>query len=195
MTRAWRLPYQRLRLLNYVFGWSFSSHNAGYRPDVLEVPHGDGRVDSGKRYAHVAPKYGMPRDVEWLWNLYLESSRELSMRMGVPKQYLPGADSTLRCLRYDAGVGSEAHTDFCLLTLNVWRDCANPGLRGFPFHTGELMTEITGREADEHWVEPLESAQESIVFFAVPDHDAALPSGETVGDWMRERKSRSRQEK
>lgn len=33
---------------------------------------------------------------------------------------------------------------------------------------------------------------ESIVFFAIPDHAAVLPSGETVGEWLEERLARSR---
>jgi hypothetical protein len=29
----------------------------GYRPNIVEAPNGDGRLDAEKRYAHVAPKY------------------------------------------------------------------------------------------------------------------------------------------
>jgi hypothetical protein len=39
----------------------FQPQYPGYRPTIVESPNGDGKVDTEKRYAHVAPKYRHPR--------------------------------------------------------------------------------------------------------------------------------------
>jgi isopenicillin N synthase-like dioxygenase len=62
-------------------------------------------------------------------------------------------------------------------------------------HFGEILEEINPShfKADDH--EVIASGgpyQYSIVYFAIPDHDATLPSGVTVGKWIDERIKRSR---
>lgn len=102
-------------------------------------------------------------------------------------------------LEYGPGVGGEIHTDVSMFTLMCYRDqverfrvhddahpdavrahAADPQL-----HFGRLgiQTGITSR-ALAHWVEPSDTAQRSIVFFALPSHAAVLPSGETVGAFV-----------
>lgn len=63
-------------------------------------------------------------------------------------------------------------------------------------HFGELM-EIINPKAyiatpHEVVVDQFDRTQYSIVYFAIPDERAVLPTGQTVGDWLTERKERSR---
>ena len=68
-------------------------------------------------------------------------------------------------------------------------------------HFGELMEEIDLTEegvwlADKHEVVASGGPwQYSVVYFAIPNHDAVLSSGITVGKWLEERMSRSRYER
>jgi hypothetical protein len=57
------------------------------------------------------------------------------------------------------------------------------------------MTEINGAAATRHEVIGTDKRQCSAVFFVVPNHDVELPSGITVGQWIAERKNRSRKNK
>lgn len=62
-------------------------------------------------------------------------------------------------------------------------------------HFGEILEEIDSVNfwADDHEVVASNGPwQYSIVYFAIPDHDAVLPSGLTVGKWIDERIKRSR---
>lgn len=64
-------------------------------------------------------------------------------------------------------------------------------------HFGEILNLVNSNyEADKHEVvaDLFNRTQYSIVFFAIPDWEAVLPSGITVGKWLEERISRSRKE-
>jgi len=194
----------------------FRDDYSGYSPSTLELPNGDGAVDIGKRYAHVSPKHATGNDR--LLTYYREALKEavrVCEVLNVPRQYYPGPDSTMRVLEYPAGAGSAPHTDFDLFTLSLFRE-PEEGFRFLPhetpgavadesyeywtrvnkkfpvIHFGELWTLVTGELANPHEVIPLNVAQRAVVFFVVPDHEARLPSGQYVGDWIRERKERSR---
>lgn len=207
---------------------SFHRHWPGFKPDIIEAPHGDGRVDAHKRYAHVNPRYlnealnaKLPsyahvRRLTDYWLTAFGHAQRVHRLLGLPHTLRPGRDSTLRVLHYPPGVGGEEHTDFDMFTLLCYRnpraglvmhappitlpqnsratysvlESECPGL-----HLGELYTKVTGQAATPHRVKPLPDAQHSVVFFAVPDHSAKLPGGITVGDWINERKERSRVKK
>lgn len=65
-------------------------------------------------------------------------------------------------------------------------------------HFGELLEEIDPNRyvATKHEVVASGGPwQYSVVYFAIPDHEAVLPSGVTVGKWLEERISRSRYER
>ncbi len=60
------------------------SQHAGYKPDVLEAPNGDGNVDATKRYLHVALKYDPPAWALWyLARAHFEACR-IAEALGVP---------------------------------------------------------------------------------------------------------------
>jgi hypothetical protein len=194
----------------------FRSDYPGYKPGIVEAPHGDGRLDVHKRYAHVATKYlpGWEGDLTEsaleLWD-YLHAAFDhahaVARRLGVPEAFLPSLEAcALRVLEYPAGVGGEQHTDFDLFTTLCYRDdpaglvregpavdhvrqldAVDPGL-----HLGEIGELVGLGPATLHHVRPLAAAQRSIVFFALPPHDVVLPSGQTVGAWVAERIARSR---
>lgn len=188
----------------------FQPDYPGYKPRVFEAPNGDGRLDTGKRYAHVSQKYVHPHYAtqQYLRCVYDQAFYEacrVADELKVPLSYWPErAHSALRVLEYPFGAGSEQHTDFDLFTILCYRN--GPGLvRDDPtvetldavspeLHIGELGELCGLGPATPHRVEPRYDGevQKSVVFFAVPDYFAPLPSGQTVGDWMAERKSRSR---
>ncbi len=191
----------------------FRSDYPGYKPDVIESPNGDAAaLDAGKRYAHVATKYldQLPEDtgmyphnrkhllhnaLHYAWRHALKVADSLC----VPYEFMPSyAHGALRVLEYPAGEGGHVHTDFDLFALNLYRNVANPGLStlgGREYHMGEIGAMLPGLGAAEpHHVTPLSVAQHSLIYFAIPDHAAVLPSGETVGEWLQERISRSRYE-
>lgn len=170
---------------------------------IIESPNGDGARDSGKRYSHVATKYleqmSWSEDKDML-TYYLEyaASRayRIALQLRVPPAYRPRLEfGCLRVLEYPAGVGASAeHTDMDLFTLNLYRNVPNPGLGVLgDTHMGELGELIGLGPATPHYVAPLEDTpQHSLVYFAMPDHAAVLPSGESVGQWLSERMKRSR---
>ena len=172
---------------------------------VVEAPNGDGKLDATKRYAHVATKYldkargalTIP-DYQLLCGALLhahEQAVQVATAWGVQGVFLPCFNAgALRVLKYPAGAGSAVHTDFDLFTLNLYRNVPNPGLGGTsePVHMGELGELLGLGPARRHHVEPLPVVQRSIVYFAIPDHAAVLPSGQTVGDWIAARIARSR---
>ena len=191
--------------------YAFSDANPGWRPEIQESPNGDGVWDTNKRFAHVAPKYfndETPKFVhtEYAFQRYL--ALHACRLLEIPKEFHPGPDCTLRVLDYPPGATSPPHTDFTMFTLRVWRDDVDafrylgdvdPNLasirKRFPgIHFGELIAEIDPKRftATEHEVVATEHPQSSCVFFVMPNLSAILPSGLSVGDWLDERKSRSR---
>lgn len=181
-----------------LFNYAFSSANRGYRPSVVERPHGDSRTDHSKRFAHIAIKYNLtsaPEHVRSLfWGLF-EEARHTAHGAGLPAP--DPVECCLRVLDYPPGAGSEAHTDFNLFTLNVWRSPAGGLLvptnhRAGRVHFGELAPMFGGPEATWHAVSPLPVPQRSIVFFVLPSRAERLPDGRTVGEWLAGRLARSR---
>lgn len=203
----------------------FAGGYPGYRPEVLELPNGDKRVDAEKRYAHIAEKY-LSAYGKWspgyeVLDAALDKAHALAMKvahaLNVPDAFLPVREfGALRVLEYPAGAHSHPHTDFDLFTLMMYRDqpaCfvsqdVPPGYGFNPtgealfqarklnaqLHLGELAEQIGLGQATPHLVVPSDKPQHSIVYFAIPDHLAVLPSGLTVGEWLAERMARSRVE-
>jgi hypothetical protein len=129
--------------------------------------------------------------VEYYWDKAFWRASEIAVERGWP---LPSPqDSTLRILDYPRGAGSAEHTDFDLFTLNAFRNCSNVGLPKGEVHEGELLRELCLAKPVEHAVaRQYGRHQYGIVFFAMPPLDLVLPSGLTVGQWLDERKARSR---
>lgn len=159
---------------------------------IIESPNGDGARDSGKRYSHVAWKYleQLPDDFRGgaTLEMYLHRawirSLEIATLLGVPEKFRPSHKGCLRVLEYPAGTGASAvHTDMDLFTLNLYRNVPNPGLPNTPdgVFLGELGEMIGLCPATPHRVDPLPVVQQSLAYFAMPDHAAVLPSGETAG--------------
>lgn len=209
----------------------------GYRPNVIESPNGDGKLDDAKRYAHVAEKYLVQdrnASRRRILNEYFDRAHDLAMNvavgLGVPSKFWPIKKySALRVLDYDATAITNRHVDFDLFTLMCYRnhpECfkytnvhnntpqsvlEKQNRMNFritqlnsQIHFGELLELIDPEpnvdsklwRADEHQVDASGDVhQYSIVYFAIPDHDAVLPSGETVKQWLDERLSRSRYER
>ena len=200
---------------NKLAAFAFSEGNPGYKPEVVESPNGDGVWDEKKKYAHIAPKYFSvtPSDLHGLdnakamYNKAHDVADSVCKHLGLPEKYWGGPDSTLRVLHYPPGATTAPHTDFNLFTICMYRDDINAfkylegeneiilakGRRLSPgLHIGEIMTEINGAQATKHEVLGTDNTQCSAVFFVVPAHDAILPSGKTVGEWMANRIKRSR---
>jgi hypothetical protein len=176
---------------------------------VVEAPNGDGALDTDKRYAHVAMKYLRAwRDANpsGTMNLqycqlghFLERAHARALQvahdLGVPDAFLPSFEhGALRVLEYPPGARGHMHTDFDLFTLNLYRNVPNPGLPAGLVHMGELGELIGGLgPATPHDIHPMAEVQHSIVYFAIPDHEAVLPGADvTVGEWIKERIARSR---
>ena len=128
----------------------------------------------------------------------------------------------LRVLDYPPGAVSNRHEDFDLFTLVLYRDdpdalvvdhSAAPGaaadskgharkmtatdaLRAFDpkCHLGQTAAEIGLGLATPHEVVARDRAHHSVVYFAIPDHDAVLPSGKTVRDWLNDKRQKTRTE-
>lgn len=195
----------------------FQSDYPGYKPNVVESPNGDGAIDAQKKYAHVAYKYTKSAVLRsYLWEGHYMAT-EAAVELGIPKKYWPAIEySVLRVLEYDYPATSHSHTDLSLFTLNLYRSdndnfCYGeiedtvewvPGgakfgpIGGAYGHCGELAEIINpvAYKAAPHYVtaDRYKRSQFSLVYFAVPDHDAVLPIGVTVGDWIAERLARSR---
>jgi hypothetical protein len=174
----------------------------GYTPTVVEDPAGlaGAGMDTGKRYSHVSAQHmiNMPDTPgsNPLMPFFARADRQafdIAVSLGVPRSFLPDARySALRVLEYPAGAASALHTDFDLFTINLWRSCPNPGLPATQVHMGELGDLLGLGPATPHEVRALSVVQRSLVYFAIPDHAAALPGGITVGKWLEERIARSR---
>ncbi len=193
----------------------FNDDYPGYKPKVVEAPNGDGQYDEGKIYAHINQKYldewlqerapekheKAKRLAQCLVKLH-DEALEVAVREGIPREFFPDiAECTLRIIDYPPEVGSDPHKDFNLFTINCYRNIpstllSDGALEGT--HYGELMEELGLRKATTHQVLPLKKTlqrQYSIVYFAIPNHEALLPSGISVKDWLEERLSRSRSTK
>jgi hypothetical protein len=185
---------------------------AGYRPNVVESPHGDGKLDAEKRYAHVSVKNLRTTEERDELLPYLELAHGVALKaaraMDIPVEFFPKMEyGALRVLEYPAGATSHRHEDFDLFTLMCYRDqtekfqtdevVSSPALEALQRvnrqgHLGEIAAEIGLGPATPHWVEASDVIQHSVVYFAIPDHSARLPRGITVGEWLTARIARSR---
>src|SRR5574342_409750 len=181
----------------------FEGGYSGYKPEVLEAPNGDGKVDVTKRYLHVALKYDPPDWARYyLARAHFEACR-IAEALCVPPEFYPRvADGTLRVLDYGAGAGSAEHTDFDLFTVHCYRSTPEDFVRTSvvdaraeaidpDVHLGEIGELVGLGKATAHYVPEREYSQQAIVYFAMPAHDARLPDGVTVKEWLMERLSRS----
>ncbi len=185
---------------------AFHHDNEGYRPNLIESPDGDGIWDTEKKFGHLAPKYKgtLP---EAMYADLIDEAAQICEFIGIPFNFWPSIDSTIRVLHYPPGAVTAPHTDFCLFTMMLYRDdmsafrylsgrdepLLTKALKISPgIHFGELMTEILGVEATRHEVVATEDPQRSAVFFVMPPLNAVLPSGLLVSEWLDERKGRSR---
>lgn len=200
----------------------FRDDYPGYRREVVESPNGDGKWDREKKYAHVALKYlekdklpaidltGRPTLEDYLRKATYEATN-VAIQLGVPKAFWPTVEySALRILEYPPGSNSHRHTDFDLFTLMCYRNIPelfkyseapsnhllNANKLNEQIHFGEMLQIINPNyTATPHHVNSDGyRTQYSIIFFAIPDHKAVLPSGVPVGEWLEERMSRSRSE-
>lgn len=192
----------------------FRDDYPGYKPTVVEIPNGDGKADAEKRYSHVAPKYfstiWQQKTLEPFLDRAFYCAYEMAKSLGISQKYMPKKEyGALRVLEYPPGAVSNLHEDFDLFTLMLYRDdpskfvshdndtnlLLNLAKQLNPqCHFGQLGTEIGMGPATPHEVVASDWSQHSIVYFAIPDHNAVLPSGVTVRDWLNERMSRSRTE-
>jgi isopenicillin N synthase-like dioxygenase len=200
----------------------FQDNYPGYKPNIIEAPNGDGYWDNDKRYAHIAAKYltDLPyTPTKTVLQDYLSRATQyavsVAISLGVPKEFWPTYQySAIRLLEYPPGAVTNPHTDFDLFTLMLYRNipetfeyCGrdqlhkdNPLLQearelNNQIHFGEILGIINPCYwATPHKVvaDPAQRTQYSMVYFAIPDHAAVLPTGETVGAWIEERISRSR---
>lgn len=193
-------------------GLVFRSDYSGYKPSVIEIPNGDGVADADKKYAHVATKYMLTQQQHQDLMPFLTKAHGMAMAMaeaaGIPEVFIPRLKyGALRILDYPPGAVSNRHEDFDLFTIMCYRDqpeCfqsdeveAGPAIAkmrelNLQAHLGQMGAEIGLGTATPHWVLGSEQRQRSIVYFAIPDHDAVLPSGVSVRDWLNERMARSR---
>jgi hypothetical protein len=182
----------------------FGPEYAGYKPTVAEAPNGDGNVDHGKRYLHVALKYDPP---EWarfyLARAHWEACR-VAEAIGVPDAFYPRVENgTLRVLEYPPGAGSAEHEDFDLFTVHCYRSTPDDFVRTravderadairHGVHIGQIGALVGLGKATPHAVVARDYAQQAIVYFAMPANGARLPSGVTVAEWLADRYARSR---
>lgn len=176
---------------------------AGYKPTVREAPNGDGIVDQGKRYLHIALKYNPPPwAIAYLAHAHFEACR-IAEALDVPNAFYPRVENgTLRVLDYPPNTGSTVHTDFDLFTVMCWRTplsafkAAVVDSRAAAIdphcHIGQLGDLVGLGKATPHSVSPLLVRQRSIIYFAMPAGAARLPNGITVNEWLADRYARSR---
>lgn len=130
--------YQTLHSIVFATDADGRPRYPGYRPEVVELPNGDGRADREKRYAHVSyknlykspsvPLYSGLTPAEWCYLLdtlrfaHAEALR-VARALGAPEAFMPDIRySALRVLEYPPGATSARHTDFDLFTLLCYRD-------------------------------------------------------------------------
>jgi hypothetical protein len=173
----------------------FSADYKGYRPTVRELPNGDGVVDADKRYLHVALKYDPPAWARSFLYAAHDEAVAYADKLGVPTEFWPDLSAgALRVLEYPIGAGSAMHTDFDLLTTLCYRSTPDDLISpvGAHLHIGEIGEIVGLGEATPHHVPGRPYVQHSIVYFALPAHQAVLPGGQTVGQWLANRLARSR---
>lgn len=190
----------------------FQPNYPGYKPTIVESPDGDGVLDHGKRYAHIAYKYlaeyydaGNKLILESYLNRAHNLALEAAYAMGVPEEYMPDINrGALRILEYPPGAVTNPHCDFNLFTLMMYRDqpehfeyvSGEPSTQlqeiNHQIHYGEI-TELLGLGyATRHKVTASDTTQHSIVYFNVPRWEVKLPDGRTVEEFIVERTARSR---
>lgn len=182
----------------------FAAGYPGYRPEVLEAPNGDGKVDATKRYLHVALKYDPPSWAKpYLARAHFEACR-IAEALQVPDAYYPKVENgTLRVLEYPVGAGSAEHTDFDLFSVHCYRSTAGDFVRTSTVdpraeaidpgvHIGEIGEDVGIGTATRHYVPGRDYSQQSVVYFAMPAMNARLPGGLLVSEWLAERYARSR---
>ena len=181
----------------------FRGDYPGYKPEVIEIPNGDGKADAAKRYAHIALKYlpgwGTAAERCILMSALAHAhdvAERVAEALGVPKAFLPDLRyGALRVLEYPPGADSAAHQDFDLFTLHLYRNTHAPfyyvgsqveanqafaarhcaALELNPrMHIGQLGEAIGVGTADTHGVDPAAETQHAIVYFAIPDHDVVI---------------------
>lgn len=183
----------------------------GYKPEVLEAPNGDGKIDARKRYLHVALKYNPPEwSIEYLAAAHFQACR-IAEAIGVPEAYYPKVENgTLRVLDYPPGAGSAEHTDFDLFTVHCYRSTPEDFVKvdeprdqfyseryaaraiDPDCHFGDIGQEVGLGPATRHMVPEREYSQQAIVYFAMPANDALMPNGMRAIDWISDRYARSR---
>jgi len=161
----------------------FSPGWPGFRPEVHEAPNSDGVVDRGKLYSHAS--YTRTPTMSLYVTRALHRGQlmatELARYHNLPDPC--SHTSTLRALYYPPGVGGNRHTDFDLVTVTLYRSVQNPGLH--PTHEIGRMAELLGGPAaTPHHVDPMDEAQYSLVYFALPNPAVRLANGESVGEYL-----------
>jgi hypothetical protein len=182
----------------------FNPFYAGYKPNTLEAPNGDGKVDATKRYLHVALKYDPPAWARaYLARAHFEACR-IAEAVNVPAAFYPKVENgTLRVLEYPVGSGSAEHTDFDLFTVHCYRSSPQDFVKldavdhraaavDPDVHFGDIGEAIGLGRATRHMVPARDYAQRAIVYFAMPANGAIMPSGETAINWIADRYARSR---
>lgn len=193
-------------VLSALFDKTLWPNYKGYKPDVLEAPNGDGKIDTTKRYLHVALKYDPPDWARWyLARAHFEACR-IAEAIKVPDAFYPKVENgTLRVLEYPAGAGSAEHTDFDLFTVHCYRSTPEDFqiVKGpkratqatdidIDVHIGDIGAEIGLGSATRHYVPARPHSQKAIVYFAMPANDAIMPDGPRAIDWIADRYGRSR---
>lgn len=193
-------------------------HYAGYKPEQMEAPNGDGNVDAKKRYLHIALKYDPPEYARWfLARAHFEACR-IAEAIGVPAEFYPKVENgTLRVLDYPAGAGSAEHTDFDLFTVHCYRSTPRDFVRLVEehesnlvhaesidpdVHFGDIGEAVGLGKATRHLVPERDYPQQAIVYFAMPANNARMPdsaciaAGLPIGtgalEWIGDRYKRSR---
>lgn len=118
----------------------------GYRPEVKEIPNGDGKVDADKRYAHISLKnlanWGTGEErMICLRALFMVHSvaEQVANELEVPRAFRPDIRyGALRVLEYPVGAISNRHEDLDLFTLHCYR--SHPD--NFEIHEAPVGSEV-----------------------------------------------------
>lgn len=117
----------------FLHGMMFADDYPGYRPNVREVPNGDGKIDADKRFSHIATKYLSEeyKETHRLQHIVLQNAlieaHSIALRiaeiLGVPSEFMPRYEyGAIRLLDYPPGAVSNLHTDPNLFTVMLYRD-------------------------------------------------------------------------
>lgn len=174
-------------------------------------------------YKYLASDSGVDKQDRNILTDYLEKAHalaiEVAIAIGVPPAFWPVREhGALRVLEYNSTATTAPHKDFDLFTLMCYRNHPeyfkyisgdasqykkNKSLHAAQklnaqVHFGEILEEIDPEtfQATPHEVVASKGPyQYSVVYFSIPRHSVKLPSGLTVGEWLKERMSRSRYER